>query len=128
MATKHWLTDVARSLIGRGLLRAGPGQDSMQEPEWARSFQGESRRRRGGDVRGARSHDQRLNELRRAFAAGEPANSEGLLVAALDDGVPWGALTRAVALGVADRFDEAAPTCPALSGRAQAGHVLDGAY
>ena len=111
MATKHWLNEVALSLAGRGSLRAEPDQVWSQEPAWARPAQRESSRL-GGDVHGARSQDQRLNELRRAFAAGEPSSGEVLLFAALDDGVPWGNVTRTVALGVADHFDEAASRLP----------------
>jgi hypothetical protein len=112
MATKHWLSEVALSLAGRGVLRAERDQVCAQEPAWASPSHGESRTRRGGDVRGASSHDQRLNELRRAFAAGEPSSGEVLLFAALDDGLPWGYVTRAVALGVADHYDEAASRLP----------------
>ena len=45
-----------------------------------------------------------IDELRRAFASGRSAAGEELLAQALDAGLPWDVVTRAVAEGVAHHY------------------------
>ena len=45
-----------------------------------------------------------LEEIRGAFASGKSAEGEALLAQALEAGLPWDVVTRAVAEGVAIRF------------------------
>ena len=45
-----------------------------------------------------------LDEIRAAFASGKSADGEALLALALEAGLPWDVVTRAVADGVAVRF------------------------
>ena len=45
-----------------------------------------------------------LDEIRAAFASGKSADGEALLARALEAGLPWDVVTRAVADGVAVRF------------------------
>jgi hypothetical protein len=112
MTIKHWVNEVARSLAGSASPPLRTGQAFAERPAWSRPPDGEFRGEPKGHVHRDTTHDQRLNELRRAFGAGEPSSGEVLLIAALDDGLPWGNVTRAVALGVADHFDEAASRLP----------------
>jgi hypothetical protein len=50
-----------------------------------------------------------LDAIERAFASGRSAAGEELLAAALDAGLPWEAVTRAVADGVTARYATARP-------------------
>ena len=49
-----------------------------------------------------------LHRVRDAFAAGESGEAEDLLATALENGMPWDAVTRAAAEGVARRHQSAA--------------------
>ena len=46
-----------------------------------------------------------IEELREAFASGRSAAGEELLARALEAGLPWDVVTRAVADGVTRRYD-----------------------
>ena len=51
------------------------------------------------------THGGMTEAIRQAFASGRSADGEDLLAAALEAGVPWDVATRAVAEGVARRFE-----------------------
>jgi hypothetical protein len=53
-----------------------------------------------------------LEEIREAFAGGKSADGEALLAQALEAGLPWDVVTRAVAEGVAVRFSTPARPRP----------------
>jgi hypothetical protein len=53
-----------------------------------------------------RSHHERLEAMRDAFASGRCAEGERLLTEALEDDLPWDRVTRAVAIGVGRRYGE----------------------
>jgi len=71
---------------------------------------------RGGSVADGRADGRVLEEIRRAFASGKSADGEALLAQALEAGLPWDAVTRAVAEGVAVRFSPPARAGPSKTG------------
>jgi hypothetical protein len=59
-----------------------------------------------------------IDEIRSAFASGNSATGEELLLAALEAGMPWDVATRAVAEGVASHFGRPVPSDRLPRGRA----------